>query len=325
MYNVAILTYNQAALFELGCAVELFSMERPELQTWYKGEVVTFDTQAIYVTGGLQITPKTITSLKGYSLLVVPSWPTNNVDIHQKLQHEILSFYNQGHRIISFCSGAFLLGRLGLLNHRQATTHWKYAAMFKQQFPHVQYAEDILYTYDGQLGCSAGSAAAIDLGIAVIRNDFGYKIANKIARQMVISAHREGGQAQFVETPSQPSHNHFSVALEWATHHLESTISVDNLAAKANMSRRTFDRKFKAAFNISPKIWLINQRLNRAKEILEEKNTGIERVAELSGFENATTLRHHFKKNMGVSPIQYRNNFHSKKHVHNTAHKIKIS
>lgn len=141
---------------------------------------------------------------------------------------------------------------------------------------------------------------------------FGYNIANQVAKRLVISAHRLGGQAQFVETPILEVPNQFSAAIDWANSQLDKSITVDTLAEKANMSRRTFDRKFRASFNLSPKEWLTQQRIERAKGLLEVEAHSIERLANMAGFENATTLRHHFRRLVGVSPQQYRAQFNDK-------------
>lgn len=307
--RVAILTYDGAAMFELGCAVELFALPRPEFASWYQTDVVTFSEGPLNVTGGLQLSAKRITSLSAYDMLVIPSWPTSGDNLDKHLATQIVQFSQAGKRLLSFCSGAFLLAELGLLDGRRAVTHWRYADTFKQRFPSVGYHEDVLYLYDGKLGCSAGSAAAMDLGIEVIRQDFGYQVANQVARRLVMSAHRKGGQSQFVEAPLLAVPNQFAEALDWAIQHIGAPIHIDSLARRANMSRRTFDRKFRSALNLAPKEWLVQQRLNRARQLIEDTQHSIEQIAEFSGFDNATTLRHHFRKQMKVSPRQYRDQF----------------
>lgn len=309
MHKIAILGHRSISLFELGCAVELFGLPRPEIPDWYQAEVVSFDKGPLESTAGVQLMAKTVSSLQRYNTLVIPSWPTSPEPINPALQSALVRFHRAGGRIISFCSGAFLLAELGLLKHRQATTHWRYADTFKSRYPDVSYVDDVLYVYDGKLGCSAGSAAALDLGIEVIRRDFGYTVANQIARRLVLSAHRGGGQSQFAETPVLETPGHFAKSLQWAMSNLNNTIDVNMLAARAKMSRRTFDRKFRSSLNITPKQWLTRQRLARAKELLENNNETIERVAEQSGFDNAITLRHHFRQQLGVSPTQYRQQF----------------
>lgn len=308
MPKVAILTYNHASFFELGCAVELFALERPEFNDWYQTDIVSFNDGLNNLTGGVQMTSKHIKNFNNYDLLVIPSWSDSN-DEDRTLNDEIIKFYKQGKRIISFCSGAFLLAKLGILNQRQAITHWRYADQFKHQFPHIHYSDDVLYSYDGTIGCSAGSSAAIDLGLEVIRQDFGYEAANSVARRLVLSAHRKGGQSQFSEVVVKNKSNQFNNAIEWALSNLTNTIHINQLAQKANMSRRSFDRKFKANLNLTPKEWLTHQRLHLAKSLLEQHEYSVERIAELSGFDNASTMRHHFRKEFGVSPSFHRSQF----------------
>lgn len=320
MHKVAILTYDHAALFELGCAVELFALPRPEFEEWYDCDVVSFTDGPLSVTGGISISAKKIEDLSPYSTLIIPSWPTNITALSGLLADEVKRFHQQGKRILSFCSGAFLPATLGFLDGRKATTHWRYANKFKVRFPKVGYIDDVLYVYESNIGCSAGSASAIDLSLEVIRNDYGYEAANKVARRLVMSAHRNGGQSQFVETPIQPKPNQLSETLDWALLNLDKAIKVQDLATRANMSRRTFDRKFRQTLNISPKEWLITQQLNLARELLERSEQSIEHVAEHSGFDNATTLRHHFRKNLSVSPRQYRNQFAAKRHEFHSPH-----
>lgn len=309
MHRVAILTYDKIALFELGCAVELFGLPRPEFERWYECEVVSFSRGPFSSTAGIRMTSKFVENLDGFNLLVIPSWPIDTAKIPEVVASELRKFYHGNNRIISFCSGSFLLAELGFLNGKKATTHWRYAEIFKQRFPEIEYVEDVLYVYDGHLGCSAGSSAAIDLGLEVIRSDFGFQVANKIARRLVLSAHRKGGQTQFAETPVHEKPSRFVEALDWALQHLSDHIEICSFAKRANMSRRTFDRKFRADFNLTPKAWLTHQRLNLAKELLENNDYSIEKVAELSGFTNATTMRHHFRRELGISPSLHREQF----------------
>ncbi len=306
--RVAIVVDESIALFELGCAVELFALPRPEINQWYQTEIVTFSSGSLKATGGIAMSVKQVTSLTDYQSLVIPSWPTNKQAPPTLLQ-AIVNFYNKGGRILSFCSGSFLLAQTNLLNGRSAITHWRYADQFKQQFPEVDYVEDVLYVLKGQIGCSAGSSAAIDLGIEVIRKDFGYQIANQVARRLVLAAHRSGGQSQFVETPLPKDSSQFSATLDWAIQHIDQSLDVNQLAEKANMTRRTFDRHFRNTINMSPKEWLIQQRLERAKSLLETTQHKVDQVAYNSGFESAMSLRHNFRKYLSLSPTDYRKQF----------------
>jgi len=307
--KVAILTYPNASLFELACAVELFALARPELENWYQSDVVSFYQGALSVTGGLSINVTNVSELDAYDMLIVPSWPTERFSIPHVMQQAIRHFYAQEKRIYSFCSGAFLLAELGVLEGRKATTHWRYADQFKQRFSQVQYQENVLYTLDDCIGCSAGSASAIDLGIAIIRQDFGYQVANTVARRLVMSPHRQGSQSQFVDTPVLSVPSLFSQALDWAIAHLGESFSIEQWANHAGMSRRTFDRKFKRACKLTPNAWLTAQRLAKAKALLETSEYSIERIAELTGFDNGTTMRYHFRHCLSISPQAYRHSF----------------
>lgn len=313
--RIAILTFNDLALFELGCAVELFALPRPELDAWYQTDIVSFETGPLNATGGVRIAANTVKHLDAYDMLIVPSWSSQLRYISAPLKDAILKMHQQGKRIISFCSGAFLLAELGLLKGRRVTTHWRYQPQFMERFPDSRYVEDVLYVYDGNIGCSAGSSAAIDLGIEIIRDDFGHEVANSVARRLVLAAHRSGGQSQYVDKPVHKGRNLFTETLDWAIANLDQKLDILRLASNAGMSRRTFDRKFRATFNMSANAWLIEQRLALAKQLLEETHFQIERVAQYAGFENAMTLRHHFRKQLNITPTRYREQFNLKSSV----------
>ncbi len=307
--KVAILAHPDIALFELGCATELFGLHRPEFSDGYSAEVVCFESGPFKTIAGVQITARQITTLEEFDMLVIPSWPVQKSQIPATLAKAIKESEQMKKRILSFCSGSFLLGYLGLLNNRMATTHWRYESVFRSIFPSTHYAPNVLYTLDQHLGCSAGSSAAIDLGLAVIREDYGSARANSIARRLVLSGHRKGGQSQFVETPVEVRPNRVSDAIEWALAKLDGEISIDSMADQATMSRRNFDRTFRKQLGVSPQEWLISQRIVLARRLIEESGANIEEVASRTGFSSAGNLRHHFRKHLGVSPRQYRDNF----------------
>ena len=308
-HHVAILVHPQIAMFELGCAIELFGLPRPEMKSWYLAEAIAIGRPNATVHCGVSLTVNSKSDLDGYQTLVIPSWPTEQTQIDKLLRTAVLEFIEKGGRVISFCSGAFLLGQLGCLDGREATTHWRYAQVFKDRFHKANYVENVLYTRSGQIGCSAGSASALDLGLAIIREDFGSRAASSVAKRLVISGHRRGGQSQFVETPLPLRESSLDISIEWAQGRLDQAISINELAGKANMSRRNFDRSFRKQFGISPHEWLVTQRIHLARTLLEESSEKLETVAEKSGFSSAGNLRHHFNKTLGLSPRQYRDNF----------------
>lgn len=313
--KVVIVVAEQVSLFELASAVELFALPRPEFDNWYTTEVVAFGSTAFPGLCETGFVCKQVSELPECDLLVIPSFPVSVTQIDAALRQAVLQHYNGGGRVISFCSGAFLLAELGLLNGRIATTHWRYAQMFKQRFPQVTYQEDILYHYDGVVGCSAGSAAGLDLGIEVIRQDYGYHVANSVARRLVLPAHRNGGQSQFIEKPLPQTKSSVSQALDWAVKHLSPELTIEDIASKASMTRRTFDRHFKKHYHMTPLEWLQARKLEVAKSLLETTQLGLEHIAERAGFDNAITLRYNFKKYLSISPSEYKATFGAFKNV----------
>ncbi|WP_444919442.1 helix-turn-helix domain-containing protein [Microbulbifer sp. CnH-101-G] len=310
--RVAILAHNQVALFELGCATELFCLSRPETEELYSGEVVTFAEAAPATSGGLALQCRQVNSLMEFDLLVIPNWPTVLLprDTYVARVHRaVTEFAAAGRQILTFCSGAFLPAELGLLAGREATTHWRYAESFRQRFPSVEYVGDVLYVWHDQLACAAGSSAAIDLGIEFLRRTYGFELANAIARRLVMAPHRQGGQAQFIEAPVAKRPDYFASALDWALANLQESFTVDVWANQAHLSRRSFDRKFRQSMGTSPKEWLIQQRLRVVQKSLESGELTVDGAAHMAGFESSTTLRHHFRRTFGISPSQYRRQF----------------
>lgn len=307
--KVTILVCEQVSLFELACAVELFALPRPEISDWYSTAIVSLDRPLFSGLCQTQFGCEQVTELAPCDLLVIPSYPVHCTTPKPLVAAEVLKHYQRGGRIISFCSGAFLLATLGLLEHRAVTTHWRYADIFRQRFPQLQFKTDVLYEYDGVIGCSAGSAAAIDLGIEVIRRDYGYHVANSVARRLVLPAHRSGGQSQFVEKPLPKTQSSVSQALDWAIQQLTSSLTIDDIAAKANMTRRTFDRYFKKNYQLTPLAWLQQRKLEVAKALLETTPLTLEQIAERAGYDNAVTMRHNFRKYLSVSPSDYKATF----------------
>jgi transcriptional regulator GlxA family with amidase domain len=213
-------------------------------------------------------------------------------------------------RIASVCTGAFVLAAVGLLDGRRATTHWKSAELFRRRFPAVRLRPDVLYTEDGRVLTSAGEAAGIDLCLHMIRADHGAAVANDVARRTVVPPHRDGGQAQYVPRPvAEPELSSTGRARAWALTHLDRPIALRELAAQESMSVRTFSRRFREETGVTPLQWLTRQRVERARQLLEETDRSVDRVAADAGFGTAASLRQHMQAALGVSPTAYRGTF----------------
>ena len=210
-------------------------------------------------------------------------------------------------RLVSICTGAFILAAAGLLDGRRATTHWKFADDMRRLHPRVLIDENVLFVDDGDVLTSAGLAAGIDLCLHLIRSDHGAQVANAVSRYCVVPPWREGGQAQFIDR-HVPAPDHFSTATtrEWALQHLDEELTVQRLARHAKMSARTFNRRFREETGQSPGMWIRQRRIDRARELLESRDLPVDEVARLSGLGTGGNLRHHLRRGMGISPSSYR-------------------
>jgi transcriptional regulator GlxA family with amidase domain len=217
---------------------------------------------------------------------------------------------DRGTRVLSVCTGAFILGEAGLLDGRRCTTHWRNADELARRYPAAKVDPDVLYVDDDPVITSAGTAAGIDACLYLVRKEQGSRIANGIARRMVVPPHRDGGQAQYVDQPVAPScDGALRDLLEWLRAHLDQPLTVRQLAARANMSERTFARRFVQDTGTTPQRWLIGQRILLAQQLLEESDDTVDAIADRAGFGNATALRHHFRAWRGTTPNAYRRLF----------------
>ncbi|MQA87118.1 MAG: helix-turn-helix domain-containing protein [Streptosporangiales bacterium] len=215
-----------------------------------------------------------------------------------------------GARIASICTGAFVLAAAGLLDGRRATTHWKSSGDFQELHPTVALEPDVLYTDEGDVLTSAGEASGIDLCLHMIRRDHGSTVANEVARSTVVPPHRDGGQAQFIQRPvPEPRLSSTGHARAWALQHLGRPLTLRELAARESMSVRTFTRRFREEVGISPLQWLTQQRVEHARQLLEETDLSVDRIAADAGFGTAASLRQHLQTALGVSPSAYRSTF----------------
>ena len=309
-HSVAVLAYDRLCTFEFGIAVEVFGLPRPEIPDWYQFKVCAIEPGPLAATGGFRILAEGgLKDLRRADTIIVPGWRGIHTPVPDALVKALRTAHARGARLLSFCSGVFVLAATGLLDGRRATTHWRYAKHLQQMYPAIRIEPDVLYVDEGQVLTSAGSAAALDLSLHLVRRDHGPKIANTVARRLVIPPHRDGGQAQFIDRPVQEEGAALAALLDWMRRNLQRELPLRLLAKQAKMSERTFLRRFEEATGTTPKDWLTNERLSRARELLEGSGMAVERVATECGFGSADTLRHHFRTRLQLSPRRYRDRF----------------
>lgn len=295
--------------FEVAVACEVFGIRRPEICDWWydfrlAAEIPRVDAGGLFT---MEV-PYGLDAVAEADTVVIPSAPLDEPTPPTVLA-ALRDAYRRGARIVSFCSGAFALGDAGLLDGRRATTHWMYTDAFRRRFPRVELVPNALYVDEGRVLTSAGTSAAIDVSLHLVRRDMGAEIANGVARRMVVPPHRDGDQAQFVASPVPECGDRFAELLDWLKDDPAREASVDEMAAKVHMSPRTFARRFRAATGTTPHRWLTLQRLDRARELLEASDLAVETIADRVGFGSASTLRTHFQRELGTSPTSYRRRF----------------
>jgi AraC family transcriptional regulator, transcriptional activator FtrA len=310
-HRVAVLAYDGLCTFEFGIAVELFGLPRPELKNWYDFEVCGLEPRPLTATGGVVVQARRgLNRLLAANTIIIPGWRNPKDKPPERLVRILQRAHARGVRLMSICSGVFVLAATGLLDGKFATTHWKYFENLSSAYPRIHLKPNVLYVDEGTLLTSAGSAAGIDLSLHLIRKDFGAAIANKIAKRLIVPPHREGGQAQFVDTPvGEEVEPWLSNTFDWARHNLHRDIRIAELARRAYMTRRTFARRFRAATGSTPLEWINGQRTRLACDLLETTDLGMDAVADRSGFGSTPVLRDHFRRRMCLSPSAYRERF----------------
>ena len=309
---VAVLVYEGLSLFEYGCAAEVFGLPRPELgDGWYRYATAATVPGVLRGAAGIQIVADgTLEMLDEARTIVVPGWSGVAHPVPETLCDALRKAHDRGARIMSICTGAFVLAAAGLLDGRKATTHWRHADELARRYPGIEVLPDVLYVDAGAILTSAGSAAGIDLCLHLVRRDLGARVANQVARRLVMPPHREGGQVQFIEEPmSRHAGSALAPLIETVRGALQEDWSIPRLAAAAAMSTRSFQRRFAATVGMPAGEWLLKERLARARRLLEETDLSIDTVALASGFGAAVTLRAHFRARLATSPGQYRDSF----------------
>jgi transcriptional regulator GlxA family with amidase domain len=315
-HTVAAVACHGVAPFELAVACEVFGIDRSDLGVpWYRFAVCAAEAPPIRASvGGFTIdTPYGLDEVVAADTVVVPAWGAERLDEEPPadLLDALRTAHARGARILSVCSGAFVLAAAGLLDGRRATTHWMHSEELARRYPAVRVEPGVLYVDEGEIMTSAGTAAGIDLCLHVVRLDHGAEVANAVARRMVIPPHRDGGQAQFVESPipTLAGSDRFSATMTWMAENPGEAVTVEDLAERAAMSPRTFARRFRATTGTTPLQWLVRQRVLLAQRLLETTDEPVERVAERCGFGSAAGLRQHFRRSLSTSPLAYRRTF----------------
>lgn len=313
--DVACLAYDQWSLFEAGIAQEVFGIERPEFAMQpYRFRIIQGEPGVLRAKGQLRLQAEAgLRALGAADLIVVPGWRNHGESPPEPLLAALRKAHQRGARLLSLCTGAFVLAAAGVLDGRRATTHWRFSEAFRARFPNVELQPDVLYVDEGDVVSSAGSAAGIDACLHVVRKDHGAEVANLLARTMVTSPHREASQAQFVAAPvARQPNGAMSPLMDWTRQHLHQPLRVSELADRAAMSERNFLRHFTAQVGMGPKQWLRHERVRLAQGLLEGGDQPLAVVAERSGFATVSALRAAFLDVVGVPPSSHRKQFRAR-------------
>ncbi|WP_229916465.1 helix-turn-helix domain-containing protein [Streptomyces fructofermentans] len=309
MTVVVLALYDGAMLFEAAAACEVFGVDRRLTDSWYDFRVCgpsgarLGDWLRLDVPYGLDVLAEADT-------VVVPACADVTVDPPADLVDAVRAAHERGARLVSLCTGAFVLAAAGVLDGRRATTHWEHTAALAARYPRVEVDPDVLYIDGTDVLTSAGKAAGMDLCLHIVSADHGAAVANALARRLVVPAQRAGGQAQFVVLPAAAETGHaLAGLLHWAGERLHEPLTVADLADRANMSTRNLTRRFRSTTGVTPLRWLHTQRVHRARELLETTDESVERIAARTGMGTAATLRRHFHRALGVPPDTYRRTF----------------
>ncbi|MET9254346.1 helix-turn-helix domain-containing protein [Streptomyces sp. NPDC003717] len=314
LQNVAAVLLDGVHPFELGVVCEVFGIDRSDdgLPV-YDFAVVSAEGPSLGThVGGLSVsTPYGLDRLEEADLVAVPAGSDyGRRDYPPELLDALRRAVDRGARVLSVCSGVFLLGAAGLLDGRRCAVHWHHAAALARMYPRATVEQDVLYVDEDPVITSAGTAAGIDACLHIVRKEQGPEVANKIARRMVVPPHRDGGQAQYIERPLPRSTcDTVGETLAWMEQHLDEEVTVEQLAARALMSPRTFARRFQQETGTTPYRWILRQRVLLAQELLEATDETMDAIAWRTGFGTAAALRHQFVRALGTTPHAYRRTF----------------
>ena len=305
-HRVVALLAGEVVAFDLAIPAQIFGRE-PDLYDW---AVCAPEPGPVATENGFDVlVPHGLGALAEADTIVVPGIGDRAWPLPPEPVEALRAAAEGGARVASICTGAFVLAAAGLLDGRRATTHWRYAALLTREFPAVEVDPDVLYVDEGDVLSSAGVAAGIDLCLHIVRKDHGAEVANRIARRIVVAAHRDGGQAQFVERPLPAPDGGLAATRAWMEERLDEQLTVEDMARHAACSPRSFARRFRAETGTTPLQWLIGRRVAEAQRLLEGSELPVEQVASRAGFGTAAALRQHFGRALSTSPTAYRRAF----------------
>lgn len=311
--TVAVIAFNGISPFHLSVPCAVFGEDRTGACV-PKFEIMVCATEQGKLKTSAGFTIETRYGLKDLAkaaTIIVPSW-RNPAELPPKaLLDALRRAHLQGAQIVGLCLGSFVLAAAGLLDECPATTHWYWAEELANRYPLIRVDSNVLYVDDGNIITSAGTAAAIDCCLHMLRQRYGAKVANQVARRMVVSPHRQGGQAQYIQQPVRDvsTIDHFAKVLDWTRRNLDKPHSLDTLAERSLMTRRTFTRRFRQVMGVTVSEWLLSQRLGLAQQLLETTDKSIDLIAEKAGFGSSNSLRQHFNRTLKISPSNYRREF----------------
>ncbi|MEU8822239.1 helix-turn-helix domain-containing protein [Streptomyces sp. NPDC048636] len=315
-HRVVVLVLHGVIPFELGIPYRIFGKARSsEGHPLYDVVTCTPEPGAVRTDADFPITvERGPEALAEADTIVVPAsfelGPVFEEGVLPPSLAAALAHARPGIRWVSICTGSYVLAAAGLLDGRPATTHWHEADHFQRLFPSIKVDPDVLFVDDGDVLTSAGAAAGLDLCLHIVRRDHGTAVANEVARRSVVPPHRDGGQAQYIRRPlPEPQQATTTAARAWALGRLDRPVSLRELAARESMSVRTFTRRFREETGASPGQWLATQRIERARQLLEDTDLSVDRIARDAGFGTPASMRQHLQAALGVSPTVYRRTF----------------
>ncbi|MBM7167852.1 helix-turn-helix domain-containing protein [Streptomyces sp. G44] len=307
---VSVLLFSGGPIFESSIPLSVFGIDRQDAGVpRYRLLVCAGEDGPLRTTGGLELTaPHGLEAIGRAGTVVVPAWRSITSPPPPEALDALRRAHEEGARIVGLCTGAFVLAAAGLLDGRPATTHWMYAPTLAKRYPSVHVDPRELFVDDGDVLTSAGTAAGIDLCLHIVRTDHGNEAAGALARRLVVPPRRAGGQERYLDRslPEEIGADPLAEVVAWALEHLHEQFDVETLAARAYMSRRTFDRRFRSLTGSAPLQWLITQRVLQAQRLLETSDYSVDEVAGRCGFRSPVALRGHFRRQLGSSPAAYR-------------------